>query len=281
MTEKIRELFFKKDLNIYQFSSFDSSYLFTTENINEFLPNLSNKKTIMVTSSGDYFFNALINNCTNITLFDVNEFSKYILKLKKKAIENLDYEHFLAFFGLLDEKYFFNLSIYESFYKYLDDETLFLWNKIYDFAEYDPYNIMNSNIFIKPSSYDKNAYLKLNNYLNEKNYLKLKKILSNINDKDIKFIKSDLTNLKHFLTNKYDYMFLSNICDYMNNQQFIENINSLNDFLEDNGKIYFAYLYNDDNTNYENIKYEVINITSSHKYFYHDNSKDKVYIYKK
>ena len=81
-----------------------------------------------------------------------------------------------------------------------------------------------------------------NLYLNEKKYAIIKDRLGLVK---IKFIKSNLKDLK--LNENYDYMFLSNISDYINtfySDDYLVNYKKLIfKFLEKVKIIYFAYIY--------------------------------------
>ena len=81
-----------------------------------------------------------------------------------------------------------------------------------------------------------------NLYLNEENYAIIRDRLGLVK---INFIKSNLKDLK--LDEKYDYMFLSNISDYINTfyeDNYLVNYKKLIfKFLEKVKIIYFAYIY--------------------------------------
>jgi len=79
-----------------------------------------------------------------------------------------------------------------------------------------------------------------NLYLNEEKYNIIKKRLDDVK---ITFIKSNLSELE--LSDNYDYMFLSNISDYI--EMFCNNLDNykklIDKFLNNVKTIYFAYIY--------------------------------------
>ena len=85
-------------------------------------------------------------------------------------------------------------------------------------------------------------------YLNKDNYNKVKQKIKNSN---INFINKDLQDL--IIQERYDYMFLSNISDYINlmydKDVLVNYRNLLFRFLNNVEEIYFAYLYDIGNDN--------------------------------
>lgn len=72
------------------FSKYNKLYLYTTENIKEYMiDDLSEKSVLSVTGSGDHFLNAAYMNASVIDTFDINKLTIYLLKLKKCAISYL------------------------------------------------------------------------------------------------------------------------------------------------------------------------------------------------
>ena len=94
----------------------------------------------------------------------------------------------------------------------------------------------------KVKHFDFQNKIDCNLYLNEENYAIIKDRLGLVK---IKFLKSNLKNLK--IDEKYDYMFLSNISDYINTfyeDNYLINYKKLIfNFLENVKVIYFAYIY--------------------------------------
>ena len=107
---------------------------------------------------------------------------------------------------------------------------------------------MHSSLF-NTKYYNPTSKLWQNIYLKEDNYNLLKTKLNNVN---INFICTSLKDLE--LTQDYDYMFLSNISDYLNlmftDDLLVSYKNLINKFLKRVKVIYFAYLYDIENKNF-------------------------------
>ena len=220
---------------------FSSIYLFTTENIAGYMDelDLTNKKIITVTGSCDHIINAILKGCTYITTFDINPLTKYYMDLKLSAIKELSFKEFLDF--MLYDKSF----DYETIKRLnIDNESKKFWLKELSKNDYDGLKMKHSPIF-NLKYFDYQNKIDCNLYLNEKNYDIIKNRLKYVK---IKFLRSNLKDLN--LNKKYDYMFLSNISDYINT--FYENDCLVNykklifKFLEKVKIIYFAYIYDVD-----------------------------------
>lgn len=185
---------------------FKSIYPFTTENIAGYMHNLdlTDKRIITVSASGDHALNAILKGCKDITCFDVNNQTKYYMQDKIQAILDLSYEDFIRYV-LMDNKF---KDKYDLEFKYFNPESK----------------------------------KKCNMYLSKENYQRLKEL---IKDVSIRYIDSNITDLK--IDEHYDYMFLSNIADYLS-YIYKDNIleryyELLMNYLEYIDYIYMAYLY--------------------------------------
>ena len=183
---------------------FNKVYPFTTENIAGYLDmDLTGKKIITVTGSGDHIINAILKGCNDITTFDINPLTKEFMELKLEKIKELSLDEYLDYFSNLDQD--------KYNYKYFD-----IQNKI-----------------------------DCNLYLNEENYNIIKERLDDVK---IKFIQSNIIDLN--LKSNYDYMFLSNISDYI--EMFCNDLDSykklIDKFLKKVKTIYFAYIYDINST---------------------------------
>lgn len=257
----------KKIMNVFEpFSKYSKGYLWTNENIKEYI----NKKYISeynsalsVTASGDHLFNLILNNVLNIDTFDTNTLTEYnVLGLKKALIEKFKYNDFLTICELIANNM---LTLEET--TYLIKDLLPLMDKKYrkywqNISEYN-YQLQKNNdeyldlfamLFININ--EKNNFIRRNSYLMGKdNYDKFKENMMRAN---INFYCTNAINiLDTFPNQKYDVILLSNILDYITINWNYEQLRKFEDELlfitNNNGKIFLAYLLNYYNKNNKNI----------------------------
>lgn len=219
---------------------FSSIYLFTTENIAGYMEDLdlTDKKIITVTGSSDHIINAILKGCLDITTFDINPLTKYYMDLKLCAIKELSYDDFLDFL-LYDTDKSFDYEIVKRIK--MDQESKDFWLKELLKNNNNGKKMRNSNLFNIKHFNIKNK-IECNLYLNKENYDIIKNRLSLLK---IRFIHSNLKDLK--IDENYDYMFLSNISDYIEafyKDRCLDNYkNLIFGFLQKVRYIYFAYIY--------------------------------------
>ena len=230
--------------------NFYRAHLFTTENISGFSKKISFKdKTILtVCSSGDQAFNMIYNGAKEVNLFDIDIFTKYYFYLKEAAVRGLNYEDFLKFFSTRNffNNKLFSLDIYLEFRKYINDDKIrHFWD--YLFCHYPGKSILESSLFVPDNNYTK-TIIERNDYLkSEYDYEILKE---NLKMKKFKFFNINL--FKEFITDdkKYDFIYLSNIFDYLNTENEIIYLEKIKDIilkmknnLTNDGMIAVSYLY--------------------------------------
>ena len=187
---------------------FNSIYPFTSENIAGYMGvlNLTGKKVITVTGSTDHILNAILQGATEITTFDINPLTKPYMDLKISALKNLSYEDFIKL--LLFES---NMNLDYSIISSLDmsNESKIFWLEQLSKFNNNGIELRNSSLF---NTKYFNPYSKLwqNLYLEKSKYNLLKQ---QIKDANITFINASLKDLK--VDEHFDYMFLSNISDYL------------------------------------------------------------------
>lgn len=254
---KVDRLLFGERKASQSFVTYDSSYLFTTENISGYMPQMQDKKVLTVAASGDHYFNALLNGARDISLFDINKLTMYVLKLKKKAIELLSFDEFLLFMGLSKYEWILDYGIYCKIRDYLEKDVREYWDYVYSKLDYNGFKLYHRTNLFNIWRLDLERLRLLSEYLYEDKYIELKSILKEINDKDIKFYHANALELPRVLDSNYDYMYFSNINDYVNGQtRYLKTMKKLKERnLSVGGIIYFAYLY-DFNHNPKSIMYK-------------------------
>lgn len=221
--------------------TFNRIYSFTTENIRGYINSfdLKEKSLLTVGSSSDQVLNAFFVGCMDITLIDVNIFTKEFFYLKKAAIEQLNYKDFIKFMcmegTIKRNNKSFNIKTFNKIIPYIDDiESKKFWQELV--TNYKPQKIKKLFTPDVPFTYE---LKELNNYLQDKeSYTKMQGIIKNLKPK---FITADI--YKYKLKRNYDNIFLSNIADYNNVDATYKLYNNLKDNLNPGGSILIGYLY--------------------------------------
>ena len=219
---------------------FNSIYLFTTENIAGYMDelDLTNRKVITVTGSSDHLINAILKGCIDITTFDINPLVKYYLDLKLSAIKALPFKEFLDFLLYDTEKSF----DYETIKRLdMDKDSRDFWLDELNKYDNNGLKMKHSGLFIL-KYFDYENKIDCNLYLNETNYDIIKERLKQVR---IVFLKTNLRDL--VIKENYDYMFLSNISDYLDifyeDNYLVNYKNLIFHFLKKVNVIYFSYVY--------------------------------------
>lgn len=193
----------------------DRVYAFSNENVGAYLNkyNLEGKKVATVGSSGDQLLNAILHGASDVTLIDGNPLARYYVELKLASIKNLSFNEFFDYFtptNILSPKYYAKIS------HDLSQEGKLFWDNIMlldidDFALWDVY----ANIFHEylPEHKMSNSY-----YENLVEFEKLKVLVSEVN---INYLLAEFSEFPRRLKGeKFDYILLSNICDYVGDDTF-------------------------------------------------------------
>ena len=106
-----------------QENNFYQIYPFATENISGYINEfeLKNKSLLTVGSSGDQAINAILYGCQDISVLDVNPYTKFYYYLKISSILNLELEEFMTFLRFKDypnvfkdNNFVFNKELYNK-----------------------------------------------------------------------------------------------------------------------------------------------------------------------
>ena len=205
---KVIEKVKRDGFSYVDFSEYSLCYKFSNENLSGYYPkfNIKDGNVLTVCGSGDQVLSALLYGATSVDCFDTNILTYYNLMLKAYSIKYLSFEDFFSFFGLshpCDKK-----SFYDSFKDKIDNEDVrIFFDLLFD-------NNVNINYLYNNSDcYSEDLVLSIP-YLNVESYYKLRDL---IDISKINFTVCDLFDIYKQYDNKYDFINLSNICDYINN----------------------------------------------------------------
>lgn len=200
-------------------------YAWTNEVLSKYYKyeDLSDKKALCVTSSGDHTLHAILAGAKYVDSFDVNKLTNYYAKLKIAMIKTYDFKTFLQQFN--NGVYLKNNIDLAELSLYISDEVKEFWKIILN----DPYYV-NDQLYKTDGYYtsiEENC-----DYLNEKNFNELKEKLKHaiINYHDL--------NIRHYREDNelstYDAIFISNIAEYSGDSV----LRCGNKLLNNNGVLY-------------------------------------------
>lgn len=238
----------EKSLNTH-FEPYGKVYFHSNENLRGYIPDMSNKSVLTVSSSGDHLLNLMGKGCTNIDTFDINRFSPLFSDLKLYSVLGLKFNDACVFLNTLDRK------LYNRFKYYLPDEERAFFNFL--FKNYD-----NDQIISILFNFQYVDFVNNNNYFDKDTLLRIKNNLSKLRHEHF---CCDMFSLNNYLNHNYDAIFLSNISEYVYDVgKFVKFIDTLRDKLNKGGRIYYAYLYDN------NMAFPLDMIRSINQSFYSD-----------
>ena len=241
------EVFLNEDL--YELNGFnpeDEIYINTNEKLRDYYePNLENKRVLSVTSSGDHILHAALAGSKDIVGFDLNRFCKYYAALKIAMIKTFSYEEFCHNMELVSSLNYYKANrlnceiFYESAIKeineiesmldkvskYLTKEEYLFWKyciRLYRNKKVNGYIFVPSSDGIDTCLYDDKVV-----------YNKLSKKLMDCN---ISYVDSSIMDLNKN-NGVFNFMYISNILDYVAKEEITQIINNLSSMLNKNGKI--------------------------------------------
>lgn len=250
--DRAKEILNYSSSRFNKMTNYSRIYQNTTENVKGYMKyfNGNNNSSLVPVSSGDQLVEAIICNYDDITCFDINRLAKYFVKLKIVAISNFSKSDYIRF--MYDDM--FNEEMYCYLRYFLDDDTREFWGtllkkfgrekiKYYLFRRLAASN--NSHLGTDFYRYCACNYTSL---FDDDNY---RKVQDRIVDIDINYVDSDIIDLPNVLDDKYDFINLTNIYQYFNQDVFSGNdkvyCDAVNELIKNNlnknGKVLVSYLY--------------------------------------
>ena len=215
-----------------------SVFKFTNENFTELYEYIKskNRKVLTVGSSGDQALIAILNGTKNITIADLNMYTKMWTELKIAGIKNLNFEEFCNYFACSSREFFHKEhKTYAKISHSLPSDVQNFWDTMMIDGSEEEILELFEDIIVDPKHIPYIA--------NEENYLQLQNALKK-NDYKIKYIVDELSNFPRVIKDKYDFIDLSNILDYYHYRndnsplKFFKTVKQLyNNNLKENGYI--------------------------------------------
>ncbi len=251
---------------------FSEIYPFTTENISGYIDffDLKDKSLLTVGSSLDQLLNAVLFDCKDITVLDINPNTKHYFYLKLAALLELNRKEFLEFLRYKDfPKVFkdnyqvFNKTLFNEFkstLRLLDYESYLLWDEV--IQNYESRKIRNRLFSLDEER--TSVIISCNPYLSsETSYLetrnKIKKVFP-------KFITCDIE--KASLDRSYDNIWLSNIGTHVDLNTLKKIVDKVSQHLNIDGTLLISYLYSTTiSTKYQDDWQEIYNLDETFKIF--------------
>ncbi len=247
------------------FSERSKVYPFTTENLAGYMKhlNLKDKKVLSITGSGDHILNSFYYGASSVVGFDINSLASLFAELKFNALRKLDFEDFKKYLFVGNHQGM-DFEVYNSIKEGLSKSCLSFFDNLYEDYGFRGVDLRKGRLFNKRFDFD-DLRIRSNPYLfSRHNFEKTK---SNIQDKNILLINSNVRDLHSKLRDNFDVILLSNLADY-SQQIYSDNTNHFNLFckkiilpmkkyLNERGVICSAYVY--DSRKKENYKNPVDN----------------------
>lgn len=224
---------------------FDRVYPFATENVGACLSSydFKDKDCLTVLGSGVQALYMFMKGAKSVCAFDVNSLSIYYFEFLKAFIKSgLDFslyrKLFIKSFGSTD-------NTYKQILDYMEGDYKTYFKVLYD--KYGSDILTNRKLFntVLISRYECCKY----SGIFKKDNLEL--LRNKINDLNFKFINCDINNLK--LNSYYDFMYFSNIMQYVSEMYNDDMISSLKKYrevlmnlsnnLKEDGVAYLSYIY--------------------------------------
>lgn len=210
-------------------------YPFSNENLNDLFKNLDifNKRIAVVGSSGDQVLYGIAHGAKDITLIDGNSMALPHTELKLAAIKNLSFEQFKDFFSV---QHIFDINYYKKISQDLSPQSRQFWDNIYLYMGDNPINLR--EYFCQNGIYD-SFFRHVQAIYNDQATFNVVK--NNLKGCNIEFVLSRFQDFPDNLKGKYDLIMLSNIADYVEQQDFFSSCERLSERLSDDGKMQIYY----------------------------------------
>lgn len=219
-----------KRVTKYDDHTAERCYLSSNEHLSEYMKDmdLTNKKVATVGSSGDQFFQSLLQGSRDITIIDANPYTKVFVEYKRALLMNCS--DCIELNRLLQGNKIFHWSTYAKISHDLSPHAKRFWDTLMlEQEDVNDYNKFNQFQIVEQLLHS-DTYLMCNFYYDKDCYNRLQNILRN-EDYKLRFKTADIFDFPKVLKEKYNLIMLSNIFGYHSigedKSKFEEAINKL------------------------------------------------------
>lgn len=194
-------------------------------------------KTIACTGSGgDEILMAIAMGAKKIIHVDGNLFAKPFIEYKLTAMQVLSHEEFTKYF--LDSQDYFNREVFERVFIHLNAESKAFWGTIYSSG------ISPREIHTRMMQPGKTGYEESTKLLRNKEYYEFLQDRLKEKDYELRFETAEFSDFPEAIGEKCDVVMLSNIQQYVNDEDYINTVNTLyENHLKPGGKIQLSYTF--------------------------------------
>lgn len=193
---------------------------------------LTNKKSLCITSSADHILHAILCGSTYVDAIDKNIFAKYYAALKIALIKTYDFE---IFFSKFSNVFIRNDIDLDELTPHIEDYIKDFWKEMFKNPKY--LNIYTSDGYLTPiinncAFFDKELY---------------KKMQDNLKKSEIKFYDLNIASRKtcETLNNSYSAIFASNTYEHLKPTKHKTYFKNCYNLLDNNGILYnYHCIYN-------------------------------------
>lgn len=216
-------------------------YDISNEVLNDFLPEMlqDRQKVAVVGSSGDQALLAIHNGCKDITLIDANLYTKPYVDYKIAMIKYFNHKEFIT---TLHSDILFHHMVYSKISHLLPNDSKEFWDTIMMLPntenDYDTAKNLKEQLTHNDRTY---RHFSTSFYKDIDEYLRLQKILNEGNF-NLNFKTAEYKDFPESLGGNYNFIYLSNIYDYVDYDDYFAVVNKLIDNnLAPNGRLLLQY----------------------------------------
>lgn len=206
--------------------NYGKSYIRTNEALSRYYSRfpIEDGRVLTVAASGDHILQAVCDGAKVIDAFDKNRFQLYVSKLKIAAVKALTQDEFAQYFCFRHNGDYFGDLLWKELYlkvrEKLDADAIVFWDTMYKIGDIEN----NLERFFYLQTFVDDGY---GSFAFDENYEKTKE---NLNDVQINLYHSTFHSFIDRLDDEicYDAIFMSNMTDYFDDQEFLRLTEFLN-----------------------------------------------------